>query len=79
MNLLKFKSSHKPKSQVARILELLKRAGGQGVYNYELSRVCLSWHRRITDLRKSGEHIQSVRLKRGIYKYYYHETNVSGK
>ena len=57
-------------SKEAQILAHLKKCGRYGAYNYELSKICLSWHRRITDLRKSGEHIVMVRLSGGTTKYY---------
>lgn len=62
------KTSHD--SQETKIFKALKRAGHYGLYNYELSRVCLSWHRRIGDLRADGVNIQSVRLSKGSFKYY---------
>lgn len=71
MHLLRIKSSQKPKSQTAKILEQLKKAGRYGLFNYELSKSCLSWHRRVGDLRKSGENIVVVRIKGGVYKYYW--------
>lgn len=65
----------KPKtSHTSRILQELKKAGRYGKYNYELSKPQvggLCYHRRITDLRKSGENIVTVRISQGIFKYYY--------
>ncbi len=64
-----FKKS-KYESQSTKILKKLKKAGKYGQTNYELAKVCIGWHRRITDLRKSGEPIVTVRISRGIFKYY---------
>lgn len=72
MFLLKSKTSHKPASHSAQVLQQLKKSGTHGSFNYELARVGgLAWHRRITDLRKSGVNIQAVRINGGVYKYYF--------
>lgn len=66
----------KPVSQEARILQALKKAGSHGLYNYELSKICLSWHRRITDLRQEGYNIQHVQVRRSTHKYYLNIENI---
>jgi hypothetical protein len=55
----------KPKheSQSTKILKKLKKAGRYGQTSHELAKVCLCWHRRITDLRKSGEPIVTLRFE----------------
>lgn len=60
-------------SQSTKIYKALKQAGGYGLYNYELARVCLSWHRRIGNLRADGVNIQCVRISKGTFKYYLNE------
>lgn len=61
----------KPKeSQQTRILKALKKAGRYGLWNYELSRICLSWHRRIGQLREDGYGISAVRVSKGNFKYF---------
>lgn len=65
------KTSHE--SDSTKIYKQLKKAGHYGQTNYELSRVCLSWHRRIGDLRADGVNIQCVRLTKGTFKYYLNE------
>lgn len=63
----------KPVSHTARILQHLKKVGPHGAFSYDLARPNLgglSWHRRITDLRKEGHHISTVRVSRSIFKYY---------
>ena len=63
---------HRPKeSQTTKVLKALKKAGNHGLYNYELSRICLSWHRRIGNLRWEGYGISTVRITQGVYKYYF--------
>lgn len=62
------KPSHE--TQSTKIFKALKKAGHYGLYNHELARICLSWHRRIGNLRKDGVNIQCVRLSRGSFKYY---------
>lgn len=69
---VKSKTSHE--SHETKILKALKKAGRYGAYNYELAKPNvggLAWHRRITELRKSGENIVTVRLSKGVFKYYY--------
>lgn len=70
MFLLKSKTSRKPASQSSRILQQLKKSGNHGSYNYELSKICLSWHRRVGNLRADGHNIQSVHIKGSGWKYY---------
>lgn len=60
----------KPISQTAKILRALERHQKYGITNYELSRICLSWHRRLGNLRSQGYVIDSVQIKKGIWKYY---------
>lgn len=70
--MLGFKTKHSSHEQ--RILQQLKKAGKYGCYGHELAKAGvggLAWHRRITDLRKDGENIITVRISRGIFKYYY--------
>ena len=64
----------KPESHTSRILKQLKKAGKYGCYNHELAKPGIGgigWHRRITDLRKSGEKIIMLRLSNGKVKYFY--------
>lgn len=58
-------------SQTTRILKALKKAGDYGQTNVELSKICLSWHRRIGNLRADGYGISCIRLTKGLYKYYF--------
>lgn len=60
----------KPISTTLKILNHLRRVGKHGAYNYELANICLSWHRRITDLRKKGFIIKRIRITQGVSKYY---------
>ena len=60
----------KHESLESKIFKALKIAGGHGLYNYELDRIGMSWHRRIGDLRADGVNIQCVKVKNGIFKYY---------
>lgn len=57
-------------SQETKVFKALKKADHYGLYNYQLARICLSWHRRIGDLRHDGVNIQAVRLSKGTFKYY---------
>lgn len=73
MNLL-FVKQPKYQSHEAKVLAHLKKAGHFGAYSYELARPTvggLAWHRRITDLRKDGERISTVRISRSVFKYFY--------
>lgn len=65
--------THRTTSQTSQIYQALKTAGRYGQTNYELSRICLSWHRRIGDLRADGVNINTVRMSRGSFKYYLNE------
>ena len=60
-------------SDETKIYKQLKKAGHYGLYNYELAKTCLSWHRRIGDLRAHGTNVQCVRLSKGTFKYYLNE------
>lgn len=60
-------------SQSTKIYKALKQAGHFGLYNYELSKICLSWHRRVGDLRADGVNIQCIRLSKGTFRYYLNE------
>lgn len=60
-------------SQNTKIYKALKQAGRYGLYNQQLSKICLSWHRRIGNLRADGVNIQCVRINRGLFKYYLNE------
>jgi hypothetical protein len=64
----------KPISKEAQILKLIKKSGHYGVYNYELAKICLNWHQRITDLRQSGESIVAHRVSNGVFKYYWYQS-----
>lgn len=57
-------------TQTGKVLRALKDAGHYGMANYELDRICLSWHRRIGDLRAEGHNIACVRITRGTFKYF---------
>jgi hypothetical protein len=61
---------HTEASQTTKVYKALKEAGRYGLYNYELAKICLGWHRRIGDLRADGVHIACVRLTGGSFKYY---------
>lgn len=64
---------HAETSQTTKVYKALKAAGRHGLYNYQLARICLGWHRRIGNLRADGVNIQCVRLTGGVYKYYLNE------
>lgn len=52
-----------------RILLALERAGHYGLTNFELAKICISWHRRIGDLRSRGYNIRTDRLTKGSFRY----------
>lgn len=63
----------KQASHEAKILQALKKSGHYGMWNHELAKQgCggLSWHQRITDLRKDGHNISRVQISRGNHKYF---------
>ena len=61
---------HTESSQVTKVYKALKQAGHYGLTNGDLSKICLSWHRRIGNLRADGVNIQCVRVTGGTWKYY---------
>lgn len=65
----------KPKhtSHEQRILNHLKKSGGHGAWSYELSKQSVGswdWRKYISNLRKDGHNIVSVRVKGQTFKYY---------
>lgn len=63
----------KPVSREARILAYLKKCGHYGAFNHDLAKPGiggLAWHRRITDLRKDGVNITTIRISKGVFKYF---------
>lgn len=63
-------ASRKQETLESKVFKALKRAGRHGVYNHELARLGIAWHRRIGDLRADGINIQCVRIDKGVFKYY---------
>ncbi len=63
-------------TQTGRVLQLLKRSGKRGVFNYELTKISLQYTGRIYALRHEGHNILSERQylrdgrASGTWKYY---------
>lgn len=56
-------------SQRTRILLLLQEAGELGVTNAELNSVCFRYAARVFELRRDGHRIETVEVKRGLFKF----------
>lgn len=56
------------------ILEYLKRKHKYGATNYELSRIALCYTKAISNLRKEGQQITTIRVSKGTFKYYWNQT-----
>ena len=66
-------------SQSSKIIKELKKAGTQGLTNYQLSGISLKYSSRITELRHDGHNIIAVRQylpngrSTGTWRYYLNE------
>lgn len=65
----RIRDSRRKPTSADKILSELKKAGHFGLTNVELSKVCLSWHRRIGNLRAAGHNIRTDRISKGSFRY----------
>lgn len=56
-------------SQDGKILRALKLARGEGLYNYQLSKLALRYGSSIRNLRKEGHVIVTVRETKSKFRY----------
>lgn len=62
-----------PRTQKDRILDLLVKAGLQGVTNAELNKIAFRYAARIQELRKEGCQISTVQIKKGLFTFILHQ------
>lgn len=56
-------------NQIEKMINLLKESGEKGVTNNQLSKICLGYGTRISELYQKGYEIEVTSKGRGVYKY----------
>jgi hypothetical protein len=62
-------------SQTQKLIDIFKRRGYRGIYNYELNSICFRYSARIKELRDAGFQIVTQYIKPGVFKYTLMEQN----
>jgi hypothetical protein len=61
-------------SQLDKLIRALKDAGDDGLTNIELSKICLRYDSRLSDLRRKGFLIETESIGKSLYRYYLRKT-----